>query len=182
MCLKSNKDNTKLRVTTFLEGISTGYRRMSFIKASNMESVSMFLRHHDDQYHSKWTYHLFILRYLSFTTKYPSIGIHIIKIRRSHDRLIFIMELSIPGKTVFIYRHGPGFLVTDPLCTDHLSAQWVSKANGSTMLLDDRMTSWHGNAFIISILLIQRSTVDSPHKGANDVELWYLLYGFSWLS
>ena len=31
-----------------------------------------------------------------------SIGIPIIKIRRSDDRLIFIMEIPIPGKTVFI--------------------------------------------------------------------------------
>ena len=31
-----------------------------------------------------------------------SIGIPIIKIRRSHDPLIFLMEILIPGKTVFI--------------------------------------------------------------------------------
>ena len=36
-----------------------------------------------------------------------SIGIPIIKIRRSHDRLIFIMEIPIPGKTVFMLRLGP---------------------------------------------------------------------------
>ena len=30
-----------------------------------------------------------------------------IKIRRSHDRLIFIMEITIPRKTVFILRRGP---------------------------------------------------------------------------
>ena len=28
------------------------------------------------------------------------------KMRRSHDSLIFIMEISIPGKTVFILRRG----------------------------------------------------------------------------
>ena len=33
--------------------------------------------------------------------------IPIIKIRRSGDRLIFIMEITIPGKTVFILRRGP---------------------------------------------------------------------------
>ena len=36
-----------------------------------------------------------------------SIRVPIIKIRRSHDRLIFIMEIHIPGKTVFILRQGP---------------------------------------------------------------------------
>ena len=37
-----------------------------------------------------------------------NIGIPIIKIRWSHDHLIFIMEIPIPGKTVFILRWGPG--------------------------------------------------------------------------
>ena len=32
-------------------------------------------------------------------------GIPIVKIRRSHDRLIFIMEISIPGKAFFILTH-----------------------------------------------------------------------------
>ena len=31
----------------------------------------------------------------------------IIKIKRSHDHLIFIMEIPIPGKMVFILRWGP---------------------------------------------------------------------------
>ena len=30
-----------------------------------------------------------------------------LKIRRSHDRLIFNMGIPIPGKTVFILRRGP---------------------------------------------------------------------------
>ena len=33
-------------------------------------------------------------------------GIPIIKIRWCHDRLIFIMEITIPGKTIFILRWG----------------------------------------------------------------------------
>ena len=33
--------------------------------------------------------------------------IHIIKIRLSYDRLIFIMEITIPGKTIFILRRAP---------------------------------------------------------------------------
>ena len=37
-----------------------------------------------------------------------SIGIPSIKIRRSHDRLIFIMEIPISRKTVFILIQGPG--------------------------------------------------------------------------
>ena len=36
-----------------------------------------------------------------------SIGIPSINIRRSRDRLIFIMRITIPGKTVFILRRGP---------------------------------------------------------------------------
>ena len=31
-----------------------------------------------------------------------------LKIRRSHDRLIFNTEIPIPGKPVFILRRGPG--------------------------------------------------------------------------
>ena len=31
----------------------------------------------------------------------------LMKIRRSHDRLIFIKEISIPGKMVFILKQGP---------------------------------------------------------------------------
>ena len=37
-----------------------------------------------------------------------NIGIPIIKIRLSHDRVIFITEIPIPGKTVSILRRGPG--------------------------------------------------------------------------
>ena len=39
-----------------------------------------------------------------------SIGIPIIKIKQSHDHLIFIMEIFIPGKTVLILRQGPDIL------------------------------------------------------------------------
>ena len=35
-----------------------------------------------------------------------NIGIPILKIRLSHDRFTFIMEITIPGKTVFIYYDG----------------------------------------------------------------------------
>ena len=38
------------------------------------------------------------------------IGIPIIKIRGSHGRLIFIMEISIPGKMVSLLRRGPGVI------------------------------------------------------------------------
>ena len=33
-------------------------------------------------------------------------GIPIIKIRRSEDRLIFVMEITVPGKTVFVLKRG----------------------------------------------------------------------------
>ena len=52
-------------------------------------------------------------------------GTPIIKIRRSHDLLIFIMEIPIPGKTVFILRRGPGF---------QCPAQWsVTETCGSPL-------------------------------------------------
>ena len=35
-------------------------------------------------------------------------GIPMLKIRRSHDRLIFNMGIPIPGKKVFILKRGPG--------------------------------------------------------------------------
>ena len=40
--------------------------------------------------------------------RFTSIGIPIIKIRLSHDRLIFIMGIAIPEKTIFILRWDPG--------------------------------------------------------------------------
>ena len=43
---------------------------------------------------------------LNINMSYTSIGIPIVKIRRSHGRLIFIMEIHIPEKTVFILRRG----------------------------------------------------------------------------
>ena len=39
---------------------------------------------------------------------YTVMGIFIIKIRRSHVRLIFITGIPIPGNTVFIWRQGAG--------------------------------------------------------------------------
>ena len=42
------------------------------------------------------------------TCRLTSIGIPILKIRRSRDRLIFNMGILYPGKTVFILRQGPG--------------------------------------------------------------------------
>ena len=41
-------------------------------------------------------------------TVFPGMDISVIKIRWSDDHLIFITEISIPGKTVFILRQGPG--------------------------------------------------------------------------
>ena len=46
-----------------------------------------------------------------------SIGISIIKISQSHDHLIFIMEISIPGMTIFVLRQGP---------RDHLNMEVLS--------------------------------------------------------
>ena len=47
---------------------------------------------------------------ISMLGRHLSIGIPIIKIRRSHDRLIFIIGIPIPGTAVFIRRWGPGRL------------------------------------------------------------------------
>ena len=43
-----------------------------------------------------------------YICRLTNIGIPILVIRRSHDSLIFIMEIFIPGKTVFILRRPPG--------------------------------------------------------------------------
>ena len=45
-----------------------------------------------------------------------STGITILKIRQSHDRLIFIMEIPKPGYTVFILRRGPDSHFGVPMC------------------------------------------------------------------
>ena len=36
-----------------------------------------------------------------------NVGVAIIKVRQSHDSLIFIKEITIPGKAVFMLRQGP---------------------------------------------------------------------------
>ena len=40
-------------------------------------------------------------------TYLSSIGIAIIKIRPSHDHLIIVIKMPIPGKMVYILKHGP---------------------------------------------------------------------------
>ena len=42
-----------------------------------------------------------------------SIRIPITKIRRSYDRRIIIIEIPIPGKTMYIFRRGPGLWSTN---------------------------------------------------------------------
>ena len=48
------------------------------------------------------------LQWVSSIEFRTEIGIPIIKITRSHGRLIFIIGVLIPGRTVFILRPGPG--------------------------------------------------------------------------
>ena len=43
-----------------------------------------------------------------FNIKSCQYRIPILRIRRSHDHLIFNMGIPVPGKTVFIWRRGPG--------------------------------------------------------------------------
>ena len=48
------------------------------------------------------------------------VGIPMLKIRRSYDCLIFNMDIPMPGKTVFIFRLGPGH------CTSHKIILWFN--------------------------------------------------------
>ena len=58
--------------------------------------------------------------HLNIETHLTSIGIPIIKIRRSHDRLIFIMVIPMPGK--FLYWNRP--LAALLLCLLLCMAEW----------------------------------------------------------
>ena len=55
-----------------------------------------------------------------------------LKIRRSSDRLIFNMEIPVPGSTLFILKRGPGYarmfakvLTRQNQCSIHCVPLWV---------------------------------------------------------
>ena len=74
-----------------------------------------------------------------------NIGISIIRIRRFHDRLVFIMEIPIPGKTVFILKRSPG---------PRLNIKTVLSTYGDSMLKIRR--SWDRLIFNMGIPILVR--------------------------
>ena len=81
-------------------------------------------------------YHGMILNYFNMITKQimwqqpggrlnkktvlPGMAIPMLKIRRPNGRLIFNMEIAIPGKTVFLIETAPWLLIAGDRLTIHL--------------------------------------------------------------
>ena len=60
------------------------------------------------------------------------------KIRRSHNRLIFIIEMSIPGKTIFKLRRAPGFI-----CSGMPSSRITDVWNTQKRLERNQCSLWY---------------------------------------
>ena len=70
------------------------------------------------------------------TCRLTSTGIPIVMIRQSHNCLIFVMEIPIPWKTLFILRQGPG-------CSDQswaVTVDWLLQEDGGQQ--PTRHSSW----------------------------------------
>ena len=75
---------------------------------------------------------IFILRWPpGYHQKWSSIGIPMLKIRRSRDHLIFKMEIPYLGKTVFILKRGPGSLHSLGIIIEASSYIHIHHWNGS---------------------------------------------------
>ena len=94
-----------------------------------------------------------------------NIGISMLKIRRSRDRLIFNMEIPYLGKTVFILKTGPWIHEESVNCMRRRSVEKWEKSQSILMLqeyysahkgmiyffwLNDMMTSSNGNIFRVT--------------------------------
>ena len=110
-----------------------------------------------------------------------SVEIHIIKIRWSQDCLFFIMEITIPGKIVFILRQGPGYHVINE------SSFIIEIWHFSHFILHPTthckfmMTSSNGNIFHVTGPLCGEFTGHRwiPLTRASDAELWCFLWSAS---
>ena len=94
--------------------------------------------------------------------------IPIIKIRRSGDRLIFIMEITIPGKTVFILRRGPLPWPISTLRWRHNGRDGVSNHQPaivySTVYSDADQGKHQSSVSLAFVRGHHRGPVQSPHK------------------
>ena len=72
----------------------------------------------------------------------------IVKIRRSHDRFIFIMEIPTPGKTVFILRQGHGRAVL--WLRDNMCKYVILSSSQSVVQKQNMITSPNGNIFRVT--------------------------------
>ena len=71
------------------------------------------------------------------------LGLHIIKIRRSNDHIIFIMEIPTPGKPIFILRRVPGNTCSNPpLRWRHNELDGVSNNQPHDCLLNRLFARW----------------------------------------
>ena len=86
-----------------------------------------------------------------------SIKLPIIKIRRSHDRLIFILKIPIPGKAAFVLK-----IPQDT--SSGISDQWCVHTCAANP--HDDVIKWkHFPRYWPFVRGIHRSPVNSPHKG-----------------
>ena len=102
---RRSKETSKLRVTGLCEGNSSLTSGLPPQRANNAENVSFWWRHHAKLLQLSWR---FVTR-LNTKTVFPGIENSVTKIKRSWDRLIFIM-MGIPiytVKTAFLYWDGP---------------------------------------------------------------------------
>ena len=91
-----------------------------------------------------------------------SIGIPIIKIRWSHDCLIFIMEIPIPGRTVFILRWGPvPFPWLLPYFAIHHKFPWLYPDPGHYVLLRSRQNGRRFADDIFKYIFLNESVIIS---------------------
>ena len=82
--------------------------------------------------------------------------------RWSHNHLIFIMEIPIPGKMVFILRQGPG-REYNPLHWDHNGHNTISIVY-STIYSDADQRKYQSSASLAFVRGIHRRLVNSLHK------------------
>ena len=109
-----------------------------------------------------------------------SIRIPIIRIRRSQDRLIFMMEISIPGKMVFRFRRRLGgfwFLPGPSVCL-LVTGMCRQVITNGTIVIVNMMTSSDGNIFRVTGPLCGEFTGHRriPRIRASDAEIWCFLW------
>ena len=82
-----------------------------------------------------------------YTVLTPSTGIPMIKVRQSHDRLIFIMKIPIPWKWVFILEQVTSFCkaywsINDDFSSNSAKYLWYSNLDGWCKMISMQITSY----------------------------------------